>query len=254
MPKNSNTKIMVHSAMLLAISLVLGYFSAMIPIGGSGSLRIGISGFFYKLPAFLFGPLYGAIVCGLKDVLSYVIKPEGAYIPPMTLTAILGGVINGVFFAFIRKRKSDNLRIVYIIIVSLIGILGIANHLNILYRPEGVWGSFLLSLKDKSVFLTYGLYVTFIIGAVFYAINLHMMKTNNRHFCNNHLKIFMSLFISDLLVTTLNTFILRIYYSGLGKLPFMVVYAPRLAEELILIFISSYMITYLYGLYRKLDK
>ena len=254
MPKNSKTKITVQCALLLAIAIVLGYFSPIIPIGGVGSLRIGLAGFFYKLPAFIFGPAYGGIVCGLKDFLSYLIRPEGAYIFPMTLTAIIGGIISGNIFRFIRSRKSENLRTMYILIVAITGMVGVFNHLSLLFHPNGMWGKFLLSLEEKNVFLTYGFYITFIIGTVFYAINMFLMKNNNRHFCNNHLKIFISLFVSDIIVTTLNTFVLRAYYQGLAKLPFMVVYAPRLAEELILILISSYVITYLYGLYRKFNK
>ncbi|HBM81036.1 MAG TPA: ECF transporter S component, partial [Clostridiaceae bacterium] len=47
------------------------------------------------MPAILFGPLYGGIASGILDVLGYMLKPDGAYIPWLTVTAIAGGIITG---------------------------------------------------------------------------------------------------------------------------------------------------------------
>lgn len=237
--------------MFLAIAVALGYFSQMIPIGGSGSLRVGIAGFFYKMPAIFFGPVYGGAVYGLKDVISYLVKPEGAYIFPLTLVAIVGGFVNGLIFKLIKESSADRVRFVYICIIALVGAAGIFNHLNVLFHPNGVAGQFLIGLKKNTFFLTWGLYITSIIGMIFYFVNMYMMKKNNRQLSDIHFKLFVSLLISDLFITTVNTFILRIYFSGLGKLPFMAVYLPRLAEELILIYLSSYVMTYLYNIYHK---
>lgn len=253
MQKNYQTKVVVQCALFLAIGVALGYFSQMIPIGGSGSMRIGIAGFFYKMPSIIFGPLWGALVYGLKDFISYIIKPEGAYIFPMTLTATVGGAVSGFVFRMIKNRKAELMRIVYILLIAVTGMAGVFNHLNILYHPNGTWGKLLLRLGDKSTLMTYGFYIVFAVGIVFYALNLYLQKKNNKDFSDTHLKIFVTLFVSDIFITTVNTFILRAYYAGLGKLPFMVVYLPRLAEELILIFVTSYVITYLYMLYQKLN-
>ena len=250
--KKSSTKTTVQCALFLAIAVMLGYFSQMIPIGGSGSLRIGISGFFYKMPSLLFGPVYGGVIYGLKDFLSYLVKPEGAYIFPLTVVAVAGGFINGLIFKLVKERSGDVLRKVYLLVIGLIGAAGVFNHLNVLYHPNGIVGQFIIGLKKNTFFLTYGMYITFVIGMAFYFANLYITKKNNRQFSDNHFRIFVSLFVSDLFITTVNTFILRIYFSGLGKLPFMAVYLPRLAEELILIFISSYVITHLYNLYQRI--
>ena len=253
MQKNYQTKDVVHCALFLAIGVALGYFSQMIPIGGSGSMRIGIAGFFYKMPSIIFGPLLGALVYGLKDFISYLIKPEGAYIFPMTISATVGGAISGGVFLLVKNRSAKLVRVIYIALVVAIGAVGIFNHLSILYNPNCTWSKLLLRLKDVNL-ATYGFYITFAVGCVFYALNMYLEKKNSKDFSDTHIKIFVTLFVSDIFITTVNTFILRAYYAGLGKLPFMVVYLPRLAEELILIFITSYVITCLYKLYQRLNK
>jgi ECF transporter S component (folate family) len=78
--KNSSVKTAVQTSLFVAIALVVRMFSFLVPMGGVGSMRIGFSEVFTKMPAILFGPLYGGMASGLVDYLAQVIKPEGAYL------------------------------------------------------------------------------------------------------------------------------------------------------------------------------
>ncbi len=93
--------------MFLAIAVILRNFSQTLPIGGGGGIRVGVSGFFTKMPALLFGPWFGAAVSGLYDFFGYLLKPEGAYIFPLTLTSALGGVITGFLYKIVNKMFAD---------------------------------------------------------------------------------------------------------------------------------------------------
>ena len=73
--------------------------SLYIPLFGQNGMSVGISGIFSMLPAFLFGPVYGMIVSGLSDLLGYLLKPMGAYLPLMTLIVALGGFLRGALWA-----------------------------------------------------------------------------------------------------------------------------------------------------------
>ncbi len=68
-------------AMLAAIAIVLGFFS--IEIGSV--IRIGFSSIPNGLAAYLFGPVVGGIFAGTLDILKYLLKPTGAFFPPLTL-------------------------------------------------------------------------------------------------------------------------------------------------------------------------
>lgn len=46
----------------------------------------------------LYGPFTAALAAGAGDLIKYLLKPDGAYFFGFTLTAMLGGVVYGVFF------------------------------------------------------------------------------------------------------------------------------------------------------------
>ena len=81
-------------AMLAAVAVVLGAFS--IEIGNY--IRIGFSSIPNGLAAYLFGPAVGGIFSGVLDILKYLVKPTGAFYPPLTLVTILAGVLYGIFY------------------------------------------------------------------------------------------------------------------------------------------------------------
>lgn len=81
-------------AMLAAVAVILGMFS--IEIGTS--IRIGFSSIPNGIVSYLFGPVVGGIFAGVLDVLKYIVKPTGAFFPPMTLVTILSGIMYGCMY------------------------------------------------------------------------------------------------------------------------------------------------------------
>ncbi len=77
-----------------AAAIVLGTV-ATIKVGDF--LRIGFSSIPNQIVAFLFGPWIGAIFGGAMDIVKWFINPTGDFFPGYTLTAILAGIIYGVF-------------------------------------------------------------------------------------------------------------------------------------------------------------
>lgn len=256
MKRNHSLIVLVQSSLFLAVALVFRFFSRMIPIYGVGGMRISISVFFTRIPAILFGPIYGAAVGGLSDFLGWLIRPdEGAYIFPMTLTAAFGGLVAGFVFKFINKVKiTPRHKTIYLVITILFGVFGVMNHSLITLYKDSIPGQLLLQFGEKRLpFITYGFYVCFVVGILFYLINLLIEKLCNKPYAELYIKVLITLLVANIPVTTLNTFILRWFYDGLAKLPFFVLYTPRLIEELITTFITAYVITYFYELFMKLN-
>ena len=77
--------------MLMAVSVVLGYFT----IEAGPYLKIGFGGVVNQFVYYLFGPVAGAVYGGVLDLVKYVVKPTGAFFPGFTLNAMLGGVLYG---------------------------------------------------------------------------------------------------------------------------------------------------------------
>ncbi len=85
---------MVICAMLTALSVVLDRF---VPIVFTDSLKITLGFIPCLLAAILYGPAGGAAVFGLSDFLGAILFPRGAYFPGFTLTAVLKGILFGLF-------------------------------------------------------------------------------------------------------------------------------------------------------------
>ena len=99
------------TAMFIALAMVLKLISkassASLSVSG---VQISFGGIFTFFPAILFGPLYGGIASAMVDFLGAMWFPTGAYIPWLTVTAFLGGVIKGLVWRFITGKGGKVVR------------------------------------------------------------------------------------------------------------------------------------------------
>jgi hypothetical protein len=137
--------------------------------------------------------------------------------PLMTVSAILGGVIKGFLWIFVKNINIDKFRKVFIGIISSLIIFSIFNHVMVSYYPSNYWVSLLNMLGKNKNYVVYGIDSIALIGLVFYLINVLIVratKDEGIHF--NFLKLTMVIGTAGLIVTTMNTFILRAYISKQG--------------------------------------
>ena len=88
----------VLAALLIAIGIVLGYFSIQV----TPEMKIGVAFISNQLTAVLFGPVVAGIVGGVSDILKFLIKPTGAFFIGWTLNAMVGPMIYGMM---LYKKK-----------------------------------------------------------------------------------------------------------------------------------------------------
>lgn len=252
--KNSSVKSVVQTALFVALALVVRMFSFLIPIGGIGSMRIGVSEVFTKMPALLFGPLYGGLASGLVDYLAQIIKPEGAYLWLMLPVMILGGIITGLLWKWFKGKSSKSLRIGFVVFCIFLLTVGVFNHYTLSVAKSGAWFDTLQRLKENLLFATYGMYGASVLGIVFLSVDMVLKRKSPDKYNDDFLQLVATVFLSDIIVTTLNTFVLRFYFDGLAKLPFWVVYVPRLIPDFVQTAIFAYIISFLLKIYRKITK
>lgn len=87
-------------AMLAAVSIVLGSLTVYL----TDTVRIGFSGIPAMLASHLFGPVAGSFLYGAVDVLKYMMRPMGPFMPGLTLVVMLKGILYGC--AFYKKPLS----------------------------------------------------------------------------------------------------------------------------------------------------
>lgn len=124
------------TAVFTALAVVVKSFTNLaLNVPGVG-IKIGFAGIFTFFPAAFCGPVFGGIASGLTDILGYLIAPDGAYIPWLTLTAFCGGVIKGLLWMLLTKKAAKKVRIVLISVFAVIGVLGAS--VNISLCADGV--------------------------------------------------------------------------------------------------------------------
>ncbi len=126
MKKHLTTKAIVGSGLLVAISIILTrVFSIAMP-----TLRLGFGDVPIIISGIVYGPFVGGITGAISDVLGYMINPMGgAYFPGFTVSAALRGIIPGLIYMIIpRKKTKFNFNIVNAISIIVLAI-GLVNLL-----------------------------------------------------------------------------------------------------------------------------
>lgn len=85
-------KTLAMSAMLLAIAVVLGFYTLQL----TDYIKIGFAYIANELAGMMFGPAVGGVVGGLADLVKYLVKPTGPFFPGFTISGLLGGIIYGI--------------------------------------------------------------------------------------------------------------------------------------------------------------
>ncbi len=111
--KKIDVKTMVSCAVLIAAAIVLSRFLSI----NTWNLKIGFTFIPVFLAGYLYGPVKGAFVGGIADLLGAILVPIGAYFPGFTLTCALQGVTYGVF---LRKKQTPSRILMAVGIVQLV--------------------------------------------------------------------------------------------------------------------------------------
>lgn len=100
---------LVACSILAALGFVLDRFLGVtIPLFGAKTLMINLSYVPIFYAGIMYGPVWGALVGGVQDLLCVLLVPMGAFIPGLTLTTMLAGFLAGIFGRFVLKINAGN--------------------------------------------------------------------------------------------------------------------------------------------------
>lgn len=250
MKEKISTRKMVSISIFIAIAVVLRSISIMIPIGGAGAMRISFDAIFYILPGIIYGPIYGAFAGGIVDILAYILRPMGPYIPLFTLTTMLAGFIPGLIWKHAKNADTEKLVKYYITSFVTLGLIGIINNIVILVLPKSNLGQLISSLGKKTQFIGIGLEIIALLGFAILFINTLVKRNNSENkIYDNYIKMILAIGLPAIIISSINTYILILFIPGLSSVGFMVLWIPRIAEACLMILIQSYIIAVLLNVY-----
>ncbi|MBN2879302.1 MAG: folate family ECF transporter S component [Clostridia bacterium] len=97
-----NTRDLILASLFVALSIV---FARMFSIPVSEGLRLSFGDTPIIMAGLLLGPVWGMLVGALADGVGFLIAPMGAYIPGLTLTSALIGLIPGLIRKYVFKKS-----------------------------------------------------------------------------------------------------------------------------------------------------
>ena len=211
------------TALFISLGLVCRLFlEIMLPFGGAGTMRISLEGIFIALPAIFYGPIYGGAAAGIIDILGTLIKPAGAFIPYITLTAILLGVLRGVFWKLLKNVKVKPIFFINLSLFSISFIIGLFNLFNLDY-----------SGSKSFAFI----YLPVILGALGIIGTLCSLFLKNKDI---FLKAFLMQLLSGGTVSIINSYILYTLLIAGADMGFMLFAGARFIEDAVFALISAY--------------
>ena len=106
MQKREKIKQITTTAMMIAISVVIGYFCKTFLNFGFGLYRITFENLPIIMTGIIFGPIAGGIVGLASDMISYFLSPQ-TYPPNLivTLGATMVGVVSGIVSKYVVKKN-----------------------------------------------------------------------------------------------------------------------------------------------------
>ena len=242
----------IQTSLLIALALAVRSLSVMITFMGAPGMRISFAHVFSRMPALLFGPFFGGLSTGIVDVLGYLIKPEGAYIPLLTLTQILDGVLTGFIFKEFKKAETKRIQTTMWVTFIIIGVIGLVNLLISKFYPQSNLALALDSMGKRKDYLILGLVAVSIIGLMLMLLNYAVKKRfPDSDIHKYYLKLLLTFGLVGIPITILNTYILILFIPGLSNIGFTLFLIPRLLEEILMTVIISYISAFLLAVYER---
>jgi|GEM_PF-2140202 len=237
---------LVVCAMLVALASLCKLLSIDIMFAGFLGLRMTLGGVFVFLTLLLLdrkSALAIIAVAALGDVFGYLLKPEGAYIPWLTLTAALGGFLQWLcwYGLGLSRLRRMNSRWTWGI-VGLLAAVGLWNTGTRMLFPSSAWFGILGQLNTRLPFV---LWAPFILAFAIAVLAILDAIFGEKAQWGMAFRVWPAVTISLATVSLLNSWILL----NVAKIPLtLVVFSlPRLIEALILSVVVTYFVTALYA-------
>lgn len=102
------TRTVVYGGLFTALSVILARFAIAFPVAGIRGLVISPGAIPVILSGLLYGPLTGALVGGIGDIVGFVLHPTGPYFPGFTISNALSGALPVLIRRKLKKHTKLN--------------------------------------------------------------------------------------------------------------------------------------------------
>ncbi len=131
-----SVKVLSIAAILIALQVAISSFYIPVNIG-LGTQRVFFHFIIIALGGVIYGPVCGAYVGFVADILGFLVHPQGAFFPGYTITSIVSGFTYGLF---LYKNKISILRLLACkATVSLVSNVFLNALWDSVFAPSSYW-------------------------------------------------------------------------------------------------------------------
>ena len=141
-----DTQSMIIMGLLIAVEIILTRFVSI----QAWNLRIGFGFLPIAVAGMMLGPVRAGIMAAMADFLGAILFPAGIFFPGFTLTALLVGIVYGIFL----YKKTNLWRMVIAIVIHqcILSLFGNTLWLSILYGSP-YWPLFTTRILQTGIML-----------------------------------------------------------------------------------------------------
>jgi len=258
LPSYSRHQKMATAAIMLSLAIIIHlYASYTFYLGGAPMLRISFAGIFNNTTAILFGPFFGGVQRLLHDMAGHFLRPQGAFLWPITLVAFMRGAATGWMWLRVRNVRPGVYSRAYTAVFAALLVFGIVNLFVQLLWPESAYVVAMTPRENNIIvhfIASWGLIITGIVGLVpQFVVYKLTRKNNDNFFYGRFIKFFAAVMIPGLLFNSLNTVVL--FFTVVGPVTigrgFLYFWVPRFFEELLTGTVIVYVMVILLTAYEK---
>lgn len=105
---NIKEKLTIKNITIIAMLISISVATHFVTITISNFIQISFGFLAIALISSMYGITVGAIAAGISDIVGSILMPTGPFFPGFTLSAVLGGIIYGIF---LYKNKTSLIRV-----------------------------------------------------------------------------------------------------------------------------------------------
>ena len=191
------------SGLFIALACILNKVLAINYISAVPFVRISFGGpAIIMFASFLLGPIYGALIGGLSDILGYFVFDIKAYpwYPSITSTYILLGLMSGFLFYLVKKIKNKKISMICTYLTMFLTFIGLTIYL-VSNDTASWWGrTYQIQLWMKIVFPS-AMFILFV-GLILFDYFFDK-KNKNSNAPMNVYQLTLSCFVIEILIMTI---------------------------------------------------
>ena len=118
--KNKPLRMITQVSLLVVLGLIIKLLYSPIFTPFGVMVRLNVSNTVTQMIPIIFGPFWGALANAVGDLLAFIIRPQGAWMPHITALEFLSGGLLGLMWRYVRIPRAYMKMLMLVLITDVV--------------------------------------------------------------------------------------------------------------------------------------